>query len=85
MDGCLKLVSIQVVHTYCDTASPLKVSIIIRARGPEQTHVVVEGLGLTGVFTCVSSLWSCTVQVPENAKTFRKKQAERRMMPNDRR
>lgn len=48
------------------------------------THVVVESLGLTGVFTRVSSLWSCTVQVPENTTTHGKKQAGRGMMQNDR-
>ena len=36
-----------------------------------QTHVVMEGLGFTRVFTCVSSLWSSTVQVPKNTKTHR--------------
>lgn len=34
-----------------------------------QTHIVMEGLGLTGVFTCVSPLRSRTVQVPENTTT----------------
>lgn len=29
----------------------------------------MEGLGLAGVFTCVSPLWSRTVQVPENTAT----------------
>lgn len=45
---------------------------------PVQTHVIMEGLGLTGVFTCVSSLWSCTVQVPEN--TITERQSKRRMV-----
>lgn len=36
-----------------------------------QTHIVVESLGLAGVFTCVSPLRSRTVQVPENAAKHR--------------
>lgn len=51
-----------------------------RQRIPSETHVVVESLGLTGVFTRVSSLWSCAVQVPENTITHGKKQAGRGMM-----
>lgn len=42
-----------------------------RQRIPSETHVVVESLGLAGVFTRVSPLWSCTVQVPENTTTRR--------------
>lgn len=29
------------------------------------THIVVESLGLAGMFTCLPSIWSCTVQIPE--------------------
>lgn len=31
------------------------------------THVVLEGFGLTGVFTRLSAVRCCTVQVPEHA------------------
>lgn len=52
-------------------------TVIISASEPErakkatsvQTHIVMEGLGLTGVFTCVSPLRSRTVQIPENTTT----------------
>lgn len=37
------------------------------------THVVMESFGLTRVLTCVSSLGSCTVQVPENTATHRER------------
>lgn len=29
------------------------------------THVIMEGFCFTGVVTCLSSLWCCTIQVPE--------------------
>ena len=39
----------------------------------DETHVVVEGLGFTGVVACLSSLWSSTIKVPEHTLVGRRK------------
>lgn len=31
-----------------------------------KTYVVMKGFCFTGVFTCFSSFWSCTVEIPEH-------------------